>query len=52
MDQTPPIPEGEIKHKLKWLMLFRILFSTLLLGSTIMLQLGDSPPPLRPPLII
>jgi len=51
MDQTPPIPEGEIRHKLKWLMLFRILFSTLLLGSTIMLQLGDSPPPLRPPLI-
>ncbi|CAB1082728.1 hypothetical protein D1AOALGA4SA_10328 [Olavius algarvensis Delta 1 endosymbiont] len=52
MDQTSSIPESEIQQKLKWLMLFRILFSTLLLGSTIMLQLGDSPPPLRPPLII
>jgi len=33
-------------------MLFRILFSTLLLGSTIILQLGESPPPLKPPLYI
>lgn len=52
MDHTPQVPEGEIKHKLKWLMLFRILFSTLLLGSTIILQLGDFPPPLSPALII
>lgn len=52
MDFTTQVPEVEIKHKLKWLMLFRILFSTLLLGSTIILQFGDSPPPLSPPLII
>jgi len=52
MDPTLQVPEGEIKPKLKWLMLFRILFSTLLLGSTIILQLGDSPPPLSPPLLI
>ena len=52
MDRTPQVPEGEIKSKLKWLMLFRILFSTLLLGSTIILQFGDSPPPLNPPIII
>ncbi|CAB1055994.1 hypothetical protein D1BOALGB6SA_728 [Olavius sp. associated proteobacterium Delta 1] len=52
MDRTPQVPEGEIKHKLKWLMLFRILFSSLLLGSAIILQFGDSPPPLNRPLII
>ena len=32
-------------------MLFRILFSTLLLGSSIIMQLGESPPPLSSPLI-
>jgi len=52
MDHTAQVPEGEIKQKLKWLMLFRILFSTLLLGSTIILQLGQSPLPLKPPLYI
>jgi len=52
MDRIPQVPEGEIKSKLKWLMLFRILFSTLLLGSTIILQFGDSPLPLNPPTII
>jgi len=52
MNHTPSVLEGEIKHKLKWLMLFRLLFSTLLLGSTIILQLGDSPPPLRQSLFI
>jgi two-component system sensor histidine kinase PilS (NtrC family) len=43
--------EGELRKKLKWLMLFRILFSTLLLGSSIIIQLGESPPPLGSPLI-
>ncbi len=43
--------EGELRKKLKWLMLFRILFSTLLLGSSIIMQLGESPPPLGSPLI-
>ena len=45
------MPEGELRKKLKWLMLFRILFSTLLLGSSIIMQLGESPPPLSSPLI-
>jgi two-component system sensor histidine kinase HydH len=52
MDRTPQAPEGEIKSKLKWLMLFRILFSTLLLGSTIILQFGDTPAPLTLPIVI
>ena len=52
MDRIPQVPEGEIKSKLKWLMLFRILFSTLLLGSTIILQFGNSPLPLNPPIIV
>jgi two-component system sensor histidine kinase HydH len=52
MDRTPQAPEGEIKHKLQWLMLFRILFSTLLLGSTIILQFGDTPAPLNLPIVI
>jgi two-component system sensor histidine kinase PilS (NtrC family) len=45
------MPEGELRKKLKWLMLFRILFSTLLLGSSIIMQLGESPPPFGSPLI-
>jgi two-component system sensor histidine kinase PilS (NtrC family) len=44
------MPEKDIKDKLKWLMLFRVLFSTLLLGSSIVLQLGESPPPIGPTL--
>jgi two-component system sensor histidine kinase HydH len=32
-------------------MLFRVFFSTLLLGSSIIMQLGESPPPLGSPLI-
>ena len=43
--------EGELRKKLKWLMLFRILFSSLLLGSSIIVHLGDSPRPLSSPLI-
>ena len=46
------IPEGDLKDKLKWLILFRVFFSTLLLGSSIVMQLGESPPPLGPPLIL
>ncbi|MBT8370054.1 MAG: two-component sensor histidine kinase, partial [Deltaproteobacteria bacterium] len=51
-DRTSQAPEGEIKSKLKWLMLFRILFSTLLLGSTIILQFGDTAAPLNLPIAI
>jgi len=43
--------EGELRKKLKWLMLFRILFSSLLLGSSIIMQLGELPPPFGSPLI-
>jgi two-component system sensor histidine kinase PilS (NtrC family) len=50
MEHTLPMPEKEFKDKLKWLMLFRVIFSTLLLGSSIVLQLGESPPPMGPPL--
>jgi two-component system sensor histidine kinase PilS (NtrC family) len=50
MERTLHMPEKDFKDKLKWLMLFRVLFSTLLLGSSIVLQLGDSPPPIGPPL--
>jgi two-component system sensor histidine kinase PilS (NtrC family) len=52
MDRAPQAPEGEIKSKLKWLILFRFLFSTLLLGSSIILHFGDDPAPLSLPLII
>jgi two-component system sensor histidine kinase HydH len=45
-------PESDLYHKLKWLMFFRILFSSLLLGSTIILQLGESPSPLAKPLLV
>jgi signal transduction histidine kinase len=34
-------PEGDLDHKLKWLMVFRILFAALLLTSTIVVQLNE-----------
>ena len=43
--------EGELRKKLKWLMLFRVLFSTLLLGSSIIVHLGELSRPLSSPLI-
>jgi two-component system sensor histidine kinase PilS (NtrC family) len=52
MDQTPQVSEEEIKRKFKWLIFIRIIFSTLLLGSTIILQFGGSQLPLNPGLII
>jgi len=42
MKQLSPIPEKDYKSKLKGLMFFRLLFSALLLGATIVLQLSDS----------
>jgi len=47
-----PISEKEYKTKLKWLMSFRVLFSMLLLGSTIFIQLGETSIPIEPPLWI
>jgi two-component system sensor histidine kinase HydH len=50
MDHALQMPEKDFNDKLKWLMLFRVLFSTLVLGSSIVLQLGESPPPIGAPL--
>jgi two-component system sensor histidine kinase PilS (NtrC family) len=50
MDYALQRPDKDYREKLKWLMFLRVLFSTLLLGSTIVLQVGDSPPPAGPPL--
>ena len=44
--------ESEYYHRLKWLMFFRLLFTSLLLGSTIILQLTESPSPLAKPLLV
>ncbi len=44
-------PGSEFYNKIKWLMFFRVLFTTLLLGSTIILQLEESPSPLARPLL-
>lgn len=52
MKQSPPLPDTEFKTKIKRLILFRILFSTLLLGSTIVQQIGDSPSPMAPLLLM
>jgi two-component system sensor histidine kinase HydH len=51
----PPITqktEQNYKTKLKWLMFFRVLFSTLLLGSTIVAQLAESATPTEPSLLV
>jgi two-component system sensor histidine kinase PilS (NtrC family) len=45
-------PENDWTRKLKWLIFYRILFSSLLLGSTILLQLGDDRYVLDPPMLI
>ncbi|MBU0986325.1 MAG: two-component sensor histidine kinase, partial [Proteobacteria bacterium] len=45
-------PENEYYQKLKWLMFFRVLFTSFLLGSTIILQLSESPSPLAKPLLV
>jgi len=45
-------PENDLYHKLQWLMLFRVLFTSLLLGSTIILQLSESPSLLARPLLV
>ncbi|MBA3016720.1 MAG: GHKL domain-containing protein [Proteobacteria bacterium] len=44
-------PESDFEHNLKWLMFFRVLFTILLLGSTIILQLNQTPSPLALPLL-
>jgi len=44
-------PESDFEHNLKWLMFFRVLFTSLLLGSTIIIQLDQTPSPLALPLL-
>lgn len=52
MKKTEEIHENDIYKRLKWLMFCRVLFSTLLLGSTIVLQLGTTRSPLDRPLLM
>jgi two-component system sensor histidine kinase PilS (NtrC family) len=52
MANDPQIRENDQKNRLKWLIFFRLLFSTLLLGSTIFFQLGESPSPVSRPLLV
>jgi two-component system sensor histidine kinase HydH len=45
-------PEGDLYHKLEWVMFLRVIFTSLLLGSTTILQLSEEPFPLTGPFII
>ncbi|MCP4692247.1 MAG: two-component sensor histidine kinase [Desulfobacterales bacterium] len=51
MKKTSTKPESELYVKLKWLMFFRLIFTTLLLGSTIALHVGESVSPMASPLL-
>ena len=51
MNQKTVTAENESLHKLKWIMFFRLLFTTILLGSTIIFQLRESPSFLARPLV-
>ena len=42
----------DLNFRLKWLMFARVLFTTLFLGSTAIVQLGKTPSPLAPPLLV
>ena len=52
MKKTVETQENDIYKRLKWLMFCRVLFCTLLLGSTIVLQLGSIRFPLDKPLLM
>ncbi len=52
MDDSLNNPEIGQKRKLKWLMFSRLLFTSLLLGSTILLQLSQAPSPMDRPLLV
>jgi len=45
-------PEDDLSHKLKWLIFFRILFASLMLGSAILVQVSENPFPLTRSLIV
>jgi two-component system sensor histidine kinase PilS (NtrC family) len=42
MNMPPAIPESDLRRKTKWLILGRFLFSVLLLGSTVVFQMGGT----------
>ncbi len=44
--------EGDLHHKLEWVMFLRVIFTSLLLGSTMILQFSEKPFPLTGPFII
>lgn len=52
MNNSSIRPVSEFYHKLKWLMFSRVLFTTLLLGSTIILQLSENISFLAPSLLL
>ena len=52
MNPSAQNSQTDYKNKLKWLLVYRILFSSLLLGSTIILQLGEKTSPFAPSLIV
>jgi two-component system sensor histidine kinase PilS (NtrC family) len=52
MNQSPPKTESEFKSKLQWVLFVRLLFSSLLLGSTIILQFGENASSFAPPLLL
>jgi two-component system sensor histidine kinase PilS (NtrC family) len=53
MSSSSITPEEDFYHKLKWLMLFRILFALFLLSSTIIVQLKENSfPPAKPFIIL
>jgi len=45
-------PEDDLSHKLKWLIFFRLLFASLMLGSAIIVQVSENPFPLTRSLIV
>lgn len=52
MRGSPSPSDSDLYLKLKWLMFARVLFTTLLLGSTVILQLSEAVPPLAPALLV
>jgi two-component system sensor histidine kinase PilS (NtrC family) len=52
MSKSSPQAKNDYKVKLKWLLFFRLIFSSLLLGSTIILQLGETSSSFAPPLLV
>ena len=45
-------PEADLRPKLRLLVLFRILFTSILLGSTVILQLSEDASPFSQPLLV